>query len=321
MMISKMTNMNSDPWHGLAEGEAKRVSPNGKYDFFWIVLESGMRGFTLRLDSESDTKLPLPRLKNLQLSIRKLNGKPAFVIGLNESAQTEIFETLCRDVEQAGEAGSDLNEAFARSLRRTRRWYHLLRGGKLQGLSIEEQRGLVGELSFLRQLISLLGAEAAIEAWTGPTGSAKDFELMGACVEVKTRRGGATSFVSISSAEQLADVVASRLFLHVVSVESGIAPDGYSLHDHVESTSQLLGDADTAWDKWEERLEMTGYDSENPYEDRRWLLINSADYEVIEGFPRISTPLPAGVEKVRYALSLDACEAFLFQGNLSDIIS
>lgn len=309
-----------DPWERLNPDEAKRVDVAGRFDFFWVVLEAGMPGLMLRFPSAPQPIPRLPKLKNLVASFRPVPGGSAFVLGLKERSQVEIFETLCRDVVEAGEAGADRDEALARAIQRTRRWYHLLRGGKISGLSVEEQRGLVGELAFLRELVSAFGPETAIEAWTGPTGSAKDFELIGSCVEVKARRVAAKPFVAISSEDQLADVEGSRLFLRVANVASAVLPEGQSLHDHVRMTSEMFEDGGAAFEAWEEALYSTGYDPENDYDDRRWLLGVATDYEVIDGFPRISVPLAQGVENVRYAIALDSCEPFKLEDALVDLI-
>lgn len=310
----------SDPWEGLGPDDAKRVDLKGHFNFFWVVIEAGMPGLMLRLPSLPQPLPRLPKLKNLVVSLRPASGGSAFVLGLKEKNQFEIFETLCRDVVEAGEAGTDQNEALSRALQRTRRWYHLLRGGKTKGLSVEEQRGLVGELAFLRHLISAFGPETAIEAWTGPTGAAKDFEFIGSCVEVKARRMAAKPVVAISSEDQLADVDGSRLCLRVVNVASAVLPEGQSLHDHVRMTADMFEDDGAACDAWEETLYSTGYDPENNYDDRRWLLGTATDYEVKEGFPRISMPLSPGVENVRYTIALDACEPFKLEGELIDVI-
>jgi hypothetical protein len=310
-----------DPWKRLDPDEAKRVDVAGRFDFFWVVLDAGMPGLMLRLPNLPQPLPRLPKLKNLVASFRPVSVGSAFVLGLKERSQVEIFETLCRDVVEAGEAGADHDEALARALQRTRRWYHLLRGGKTNGLSVEEQRGLVGELAFLRELVIAFGPNTAIEAWTGPTGSAKDFELIGSCVEVKARRVAAKPFVAISSEDQLADVEGSRLCLRVANVASAVLPEGQSLHDHVRMTAEMFEEDGGAFEAWEETLYSTGYDPENEYDDRRWLLGRAAHYEVKEGFPRISSPLAPGVENVRYAIALEACEPFRLEDELIDVIA
>lgn len=312
--------MPRDPWDKLGPDDARRVDSGGHYDFFWVVLEAGMPALMLKLPSFPQSAPRLPKLKNLDASFRSAGDHSVFVLGLKERSQVSIFETLCRDVVSAGEAGEDCADALSRTIKRTQRWHYLLRGGSERGLTVEEQRGLVGELAFLRGLISSLGPEAAVEAWTGPTGSAKDFELIGSCVEVKTRRAAAKPYVVISSADQLADVPNSRVFLRVVNVASSALPEGETLHDHVKRTERLIEESADAADAWEETISATGYDAGNEYGGRRWKLGEVATYEVVEGFPRIATPLSSGVGDVSYSIALDSCAAFRLEDDLVDII-
>lgn len=310
----------SDPWFKLTEGEARRVNAGGQFDFFWIVLELGMPGLMLKLSQWPDPLPQLPKLKNLSVAFRTAGSVPALVLALKERSQTEVFETLCRDVVTAGEAGAKTGDILHRTIQRTRRWHHLLRGGHKAGLSIEEQRGLIGELAFLRKVALRLGPEAAIESWMGPSGATKDFEFIGTCVEVKSRRVAAKPFVSISSAEQLADVDGCRVFLNVINVSSALSPEGLSLHDHVDMTKQLFAETVMAFDALEEALYLSGYDADNEYDSRRWQLSEAKSYEVKDGFPRIGVPLPFGVEMVKYALSLDAIAGFETDSDLIEVI-
>ncbi len=309
-----------DPWSKLPPDEARRVSATGQFDFFWVTLELGMPGLMLRLPQLPDPLPELPKLKNLSVCFRTSASAPAFVLALKEQSQVEIFETLCRDVVSACESADSIDHALNRAIQRTRRWHHLLRGGSRAGLSIEEQRGLVGELAVLRELIAGLGPDAAIDAWKGPSRATKDFEFIGTCIEVKTRRVAAKPFVSISSAEQLADVEGCRLFMRIVNVASAVTPVGQSLHDHVEMTAQLFAETVTAIDDWEVALYDYGYDPENDYGGRRWQLGEVKTYEVIDDFPRIAVPLPTGIEMVKYALSIEACARFEKEIDLVEVI-
>jgi hypothetical protein len=310
----------NNPWDQLNSDDARRVDTQGKYDFFWIMIEPKMPGLMLKLSNLPSKTPRLPKLKNLVISFRSIAGGAALVLGLKEHSQLELFETLCRDVVAAGEAAEDREDALSRSIMRTMRWHHLLRGGRTQGLSVEEQRGLIGELEFLRKLILGLGPETAVESWVGPTGASKDFELIGSCIEVKARRAASKPFVFISSADQLADVDGHRLFLRVSSVSSAILPEGQDLHDHVRMTAELLEGNSEAHYAWEEALYATGYDLLNKYDDRRWLLEPAINFEIVEGFPRIIPPLLNGVEGLRYSVSLEACAPFEFHEDLIENI-
>jgi hypothetical protein len=308
------------PWKNLGPNDARRVNSSGRFDFFWVVLEANAPGLMLKLRDLPDPLPSIPKLRNLVASFRKMETGGAFVLGLKELSQVEVFETLCRDVVSAGESGSDLDDALARTIQRTRRWHHLLRGGAVSGLSVEEQRGLVGELSFLRELVNALGPETAIEAWTGPTRTSKDFEFIGTCIEIKTRRAAAKPYVAISSADQLTDVDGCRLFLRVINVASAVLHEGQSLHDHVSITAAMFRETDRAYEVWEEAISATGYESDNHYDGRRWQLGTIKNYEVLEGFPRISGPIPQGVNNIGYSVSLDVCSDFATDDDLVEII-
>lgn len=312
--------MDSSPWKGLEASDARRVNNNGQFDFFWIVVEKGVQGLMLRLPIEPDNKPKLPELKNLIVNFRIVSGRWAFVIALKESSQSGLFETLCRDVVESGEAATNLDEALFRSIQRTKRWHYLLRAGRSEGLSIEEQRGLIGELAFLRDLAVNFDPDIAIEAWKGPSGAPKDFELIGCCVEVKTRRSAAFPSISISSAEQLADCDGGRLFLNVTNVESAIVLEGITLHDSVNLTDALFQEDHNAYTKWEDAIYSTGYDPLKRYDDRRWQTRSITYFEVKDGFPRIPCPLPYGVQNTRYSISLDACVPFKLNNNIIESI-
>ena len=301
--------MNDDPWKGLSEGNMRRVDAHGKHDFFWATIENRAPALLMVLKPETEMASDLPALKNIDARFRTVNGR-AFVISLLDNAQREIFETLCRDIVEAGEGAPDQSAALDRVVRRTRRWHFLLKGGSSQGLSKEEQRGLVGELAFLREIATHVSPESAIEGWTGPEGAAKDFEFPAACIEVKARRGAAKPYVRISSEDQLSDVTGRQLFLRVYDVDSAVIPEGDNLHGHVDNTVALFEDYPDCLNVLEERLEAVGYERGHDYEKRRWIVGTCRTFAVADNFPRIMPPLTSGVHNVTYAIDLAECAHF-----------
>lgn len=302
--------MSDDPWKGLSEGNMRRVNAHGKHDFFWATVENKVPSLLMGLRPQTEMASDLPTLKNIEVRFRTINGR-ALVISLLDNAHREIFETLCRNIVEAAEGVPDEAAALDRVIRRTRRWHFLLKGGSSKGLSKEEQRGLVGELAFLREIATHLSPETAIEGWTGPDGAAKDFEYPAACIEVKARRGAAKPYVRISSEDQLADVAGRQLFLRVYDVDSAVIPEGDNLHGHVEKTVALFESYSDCLNVLEERLEAVGYDSSHDYEKRRWIVGNCRTFAVVEGFPRITPPLSSGIRNVTYAIDLAECASFI----------
>jgi len=262
------------------------------------------------------TELPkpvpdLPKLKNLEIRFQTLPGGPILYIRLKDNAQVELFETLCRDVMAAGELAEAEAEALERAIGRTFRWHYLLRGGKLEVLSEEAQKGLIGEIEVLKLLIANLGPKPALTAWTGPSGAPKDFELKADCIEVKARRGASQPFVKITNEHQLADVPDRRLWLAVLAVDKVQQPHGQTLTEYVAEVSDLLERTEpSAIMDWDLHLADAGYDVLHDYSAWRWIVSAPDFHAIVDGFPRISAPVPLGVSAVSYALALSACTPF-----------
>lgn len=304
---------NDTPWSGLEPGkiDTRRVDASARWNWFWAVMPRADVTLVLQLTDLPKPPPDLPKLRNLEIRFQTLPGGPILYIRLKDSAQIELFETLCRDVMAAGELAETEAEALERAIGRTFRWHYLLRGGKPEVLSEEAQKGLIGEIEVLKLLIATLGAKPALTAWTGPSGAPKDFELRVDCIEVKARRGASQPFVKITSEHQLADVPDRRLWLGVLAVDKVQSPHGQTLTEHVDEVTDLLERTEpSAIMDWDLHLADAGYDVLHDYSAWRWIISPPEFHAVAEGFPRIAAPVPLGVAGVTYALALSACAPF-----------
>lgn len=175
--------------------------------------------------------------------------------------------------------------------------------------------GLLGELFvFERLLLPRMDASSALAAWRGPLGAPKDFEIARVAIEAKTRRGGATPSLSISSESQLDEGGVDSLFLHVLELDEAPigASQGVTLRDVAERIRQhLVTVATGACGVFESLLSAAGYRSEDDYSGYPWLEGASRIYLVSGGFPRItSSEIRPGVSNVRYSVAMASCEAF-----------
>ena len=304
--------MHDTPWSNLAIGktDTRRVSASAKWNWFWAVLPYNSVALVMKL-SHCPASLELPALQNLDISFRTLSDGPIFCIRLRNGKHLELFETLCRDIVAAGELEETEEDALNIAIKRTYRWHYLLRSGKLDCLTEEEQKGLVGEIEFLKLLINSLGATEALQSWMGPTGAPKDFELAADCIEVKARRSASKPTVKITNEHQLADVSGHRLWLSVISVDRVSGYQGKTLTEIVNEVTALIESADPALVVgWEIKLSDAGYDAQHDYSAWRWAVSAPDFYFVGEGFPRITTPVSPGVTGVSYSLELSACSPF-----------
>lgn len=302
------------PWSGLESGktDTRRFDARARWNWFWAVMPGAEAALVLQLSNLPSPAPKLPDLRSLEIRFQTLPGGPILYIRLKDGAQLELFETLCRDVVSAGELAGDEGDALARAIGRTFRWHRLLRDGGPSGvLSEEEQKGLIGEIRVLRMLMAEIGAKAALDAWSGPSGAPKDFELTGGCIEVKARRAASQPHVKISNEFQLADVPNHRLWLAVVAVDRVAEPHGQTLSDIVAEVGREIEQASpAALAEWEIRLSEVGFDSGDEYEAWRWNESDLHFYTVTSAFPRIASPIPVGLTNVSYSIALSACAPF-----------
>lgn len=302
--------MSDDPWKTISRGEMRRVNENGRFNYFWGVSGTGQSALILMLPAGLKAPDNIPKLRNLEMRFSTL-PQPAFITVLKDASHRNIFGTLCKDIITAGEIAKTPEEALVSSLARARRWHYLLKAGDKKGLTLEEQRGLIGELACLRTLTAAFGPAAAAEAWRGPEGASRDFELPNLVIEVKAKREGARPFVRISSEEQLTELKDGRVILRVYDIQNAIQSEGLDLHDHVNQTLVLFKHDVLASQRIEILLNEIGYDLEENYGDRRWIIGKCRSFNVLDGFPRITPPLVMGVSNVKYDIALENCQPFL----------
>lgn len=313
----------SDPWKGLAPPEqtstvsGRRVDPGLQLGLYWAVDADGSCLLIMQHAQENRPRNKLPNLRGLEIETRLPQGgsHALLVIRLKENEQREVFHRLCLDIIAATRLARSEEEAIERFLARTWRWHRLLRGGRDERLSDEEQKGLIGELRLMRQhLFPSIGVEASIKSWTGPLDAPKDFEIGRVCIEAKARRGAATPFVAISTEHQLDTAGLDALFLNVAEVTgtSEDDPKGVTVTGVARSVLEdIQMQVPSVVELIEERLLAVGFDWADHYGDKKWLIGPERVFEVIDGFPRITPQMyPTGATNVRYSISLQDCEPF-----------
>ena len=315
--------MREDPWAEIDPPSivnsvaARRVDATLPWDFFWARGVDGRVLLTFRHTTGSAPTTRLPRLRDIDVTLSSPDESDTQLLALKllDSNQRDIFQTLCLDIISAAANAASESEAVSAALVRTWRWHHLLRGGRGTLLSPEEQKGLLGELLVLeRLLLPRMDALSAVTAWRGPLGAPKDFEIARVAIEAKTRRGGATPSLSITSESQLDEQGVDSLFLHVVEMDEAPtdAIQSVTLHDVAERIRGCLLSLDPGSSAiLETLLSAAGYREEDDYSSHRWLEGATRIYQVTGNFPRITSgEMRSGVSNVRYSVSLAECEPF-----------
>jgi hypothetical protein len=288
---------------------------------FLVGLEQATKARALLVQVPSGAMPPRrdwPECRGLELLSVALDAKPHLAVRLRDSTCADVFTALAEDVASRVSAHSLPHEAAAELLGRLRRWQQFLSGAS-EGLGVEAQRGLWGELHVLRtHLLPALGGLAAVEGWKGSAAAHQDFQFPDAAMEVKTTAAKQPQSVRITSERQLDNIGVGALFLHVLAVDEREVPEGeatagVSLPSLVAGIRTDFGGHTVLINAFNDRLLERGWLDAHAarYEGKRLTVRKELTFRVEPGFPRIvESDLPSGVGDVTFALSLAACEPF-----------
>jgi hypothetical protein len=196
-------------------------------------------------------------------------------------------------------------------LERLAKWQSLFEKVGKQGLSGEAQRGLYGEVYFLRFFLNNTSDKNhCLKSWLGPEKAIQDFQHSNWAVEVKTTHGNNHQKIHISSERQLDDSIIEKIFLYHLSLDIRVG-NGESLNSLIDEVFELLNDNTMACNLFKLKLLESGYyETHRPlYEERTYIIRQENLYRVSGNFPRITeNQIPIGVGDVRYSIVLSESE-------------
>lgn len=294
----------------------KRYAADVKPNIF-IALKSPERlrclAFRVSLELAIDID-KLNRLKDIKIETlqdeRDSSKKFLLVLLLNKQHK-DIFSTLCEDliydVEDV-ETEDDLVNSLAERLTK---WQSLFEKVGKQGLSDEEQRGLYGEVYFLRLFLkNSKNTNDCLKSWLGPENSIQDFQYSNWAVEVKTTHGNNHQKIHISNERQLDDSTIEKLFLFHLSLDVR-TDNGETLNALISEILDLLKGNTKATNDFELKLLEAGYyDIHKPlYNEKGYIIRQNNVYHVFGKFPRITEKdIPIGVGDVKYSIVISESE-------------
>lgn len=248
-------------------------------------------------------------------------GLPTVSLVLLDGTRSDIFTALTQDLLRTlSETNQDdVGETFTARLRE---WQRMLSALAPEGLSPERQRGLLGELLVMRDLLLPAVGTQAVPAWTGPDLQLQDFQFPTVAVEVKTSAGRNLWNVQITGERQLDETPTGTLLLVTLALDVRRGGSGESLPEVVDTLRDQVDN--TVRDELELRLTRAGYlgTQAHLYQDRRYVLRRRLVHRIREGFPRIAErDLPPGVSNVSYAVDLlTASEFTVTEAELTSIL-
>ena len=257
---------------------------------------------TLLIISRHEVKIP-PSSKTVDINRRRRkDGRFNLTLSLLSENETAVFVEMCRDLLTAAEDAHDEATALKNFWQRYKHWQNLFAAAQNDLLSEERQRGLIGELLFLRgQIIDGRPPKEAVAGWTGALKEHQDFSYGALWYEVKAVMEQAEK-VRIPSLEQLSLERVGELVIYRLAKTAG---EGFTLNSLVAELSELLSKNSSAAQRFEVLLFQTGYVQREEYDEQFYRVAEVMTFTVDENFPRLTkTNLPPAIVEASYSLNL-----------------
>ncbi len=308
-----------NPWEKIQQPikdvSALRIDPNHPLDFYWAIDHIGRYLFIYQFPYNSDLVIKdLPDFEGIEIVSMSTNTNDTrLVLLLKEKSNWELFFALCNDLISSTSKSNSSAIALNTIFHRLRRWSELLKKKRLDVMSEEKIKGLIGELLFIQKhLIPLFGPNNSIKFWLGPDGAPQDFNINDCAIEVKCQIGGTYPNIKISSAEQLYSQL-SKLYLYVITLgKSTSTTVGVVNLPMLISEITILLECDSEnINLFRDKLMDVGYFFSEKYMDYNYILSAEHVYDVCDEFPKICPcDLKLGIMKVTYSISLLECAPY-----------
>lgn len=287
--------------------------------FIGVKAPAMLRTFILEVPRDS---APLPNIipvsRGLHFTVQItgdeiLPDHASLVLSSSDVGYNEIFASITEHLYSKLHLLTKRKEVIAGFLTRVRLWQVFFEKQRDDGLSEEAQRGLYGELRFLKDhvLPSAASPEKAVLAWTGPRSRQHDFQFGATAVEVKTSTSKQHQKLQIASEQQLDETTIGKLYLYYLSValiESG-ADTLPALVDDIRASLSLQSGALSEFDNL---LIEAGFVNSHraKYDAIGYSIRESAVFLVESDFPRIrESDIRPGVGDVKYSISVAQCRS------------
>jgi len=307
----------------------RRYSGAVKPDAF-VALQHPEKFLCVYVAISKTTEVNISNFSNLQeiqvdlFASPNESDKNILIFKLLNFEHKDIFAVLCEDLIASIADETNEKKIIREVLNRFEKWKSLFNKIGLQGLKPEEQRGLFGELYFLRKFLQTNSDFlSVVSTWIGTEKKIRDFQNGSWAVEVKTTHGNNHQKVHISSERQLDTTNLETLFLYHISLEQQ-QNSGETLNDIVDSVTDILRTETIALNKFKSKIYEVGYFDlqRNLYENIGYHIRQDEFYKVEKDFPRIEeNDLRIGVGDVKYSIILSQCAPFsISESEVFDIV-
>lgn len=296
----------------------RRYSGSVLPDVF-VALQQPEKLLCIASSINDDIEVNISQFDNLQdihidlFPDQNQKGKNTLLFKLTNNQHRDIFSVLCEDLISSIAIETDEKKLVKTILNRFEKWKSLFTKIISEGLVPEEQRGLFGELYFLKSYLETnSNYQFVLNTWIGTAGEVRDFQMNNWAVEVKTTHGNNHQKVQISSERQLDITHIDKLFLYHLSLEK-VQESGETLNQIITSINNILATDTIALNRFKSKLYEAGYFDHHfdLYDSIGYIIRQDTFYMVENDFPRIQeNEIRSGVGDVKYSIILSQCEEY-----------
>lgn len=225
----------------------------------------------------------------------------------------DIFSLFCESLLLKIKDKTGLNSVCYEIWEHIQHWKSYIEETSEKILTMDELKGLYGELIFLRnRLIPALGVEKAIKSWRGPQKKAQDFVFDDIAAEVKTSSDAGETSITISNIKQLDNTGFRCLFIYYIRViETGSGNE--NINQIVNSIIDLMFEYPETREKFITELGrlhyIPGSKINEKYEPYGFVPQSESFFEVTDDFPCLT--------RVKYLKGLNWIEDVSYSLKLS----
>ena len=233
------------------------------------------------------------------------SGQYSVVLKLIDDECNHIFDALLNDLILKIKETSSLSETLTCFIDLLFKWSEFFKKYGKKVLSEQRQRGLFGELYFIRNhLTNKSDGHKVIHYWKGHELKHHDFSFPNGALEVKTTIRKAHKKVVISSEKQLDNTGFDNLFLYCVTLNMD-SNSGQSLTHIVNELYDFFNKYPGASILFNNYLNNSGYleEHEDLYDKNKYIFKKEYLFKVDDNFPKIIDP-PEGIGDIKYSLMI-----------------
>ncbi len=258
-----------------------------------------------------------PKLKSSKgISIVEYKKKDEYILAfkLIDDSIEELFYVFCADMIDSTRYCLK-TQGNSGVVNRYLKWQTLFEKQRLNMLSEDEIKGLIGELLFLKQFaIAKHGEANGLNSWVGPFGCDQDFSIDNLWYEIKSVNSGAKT-VEISSLEQLGNKDKGYLVVVELDKTSNVDANAIDINSLIESMMKSFQDIANRG-KFENIIFDFGYIKLDDYCEYCYKLSSMKMYKVEQDFPKLLRGnVPKGVVAAKYEISTSCIKDF-YEGDV-----